>query len=109
MILDATGFYVAWVNGEPRGERSTARITSATLCAWPGPERVPLRGERGRFRARLTGPPAEVFFTDKDMTLPDLVVGDPESVWAGLRLSTRRGRGWRDRDRRSRGGAGAAG
>jgi dienelactone hydrolase len=44
------------------------------------------RGERGRFKARLTGPPAEVFFTDKDMTLPDLVVGEPASVWAGLRL-----------------------
>ncbi|MGZ5499337.1 MAG: prolyl oligopeptidase family serine peptidase, partial [Candidatus Aminicenantales bacterium] len=44
------------------------------------------RGERGRFKGRLVEAPAEIFFTDQDMTLPDIVVGDKGPVWAGVRL-----------------------
>ncbi len=55
----------------------------------PGP-RAATRSSSGASGAgskgRLYEPPAEVFFTDKDMTLPDLVIGDKGPVWAGLRL-----------------------
>jgi dienelactone hydrolase len=87
MVLDATGFYVAWVNGEPRGgEKYGADYLRHPVRLVQGRNVLLFRGERGRFKARLYEPPAEVFFTDKDMTLPDLVLGEKGPVWAGLRL-----------------------
>ena len=87
MILDATGFYVAWVNGEPRGgEKYGADYLRHPVRLIKGRNVLLFRGERGRFKGRLYEPPADVFFTDKDMTLPDLVLGEKGPVWAGLRL-----------------------
>jgi len=87
MILDATGFYVAWVNGEPRGgEKYGADYLRHPVRLTKGRNVLLFRGERGRFKGRLYEPPADVFFTDKDLTLPDLVLGEKASVWAGLRL-----------------------
>jgi len=87
MILDATGFYVAWINGEPRGgEKYGADYLRHPVRLVQGRNGLLFRGERGRFKARLTEPPAEIFFTDKDVTLPDLVIGDKTPVCAGLRL-----------------------
>ena len=87
MILDATGFYVAWINGEPRGgEKYGADYLRHPVSLKKGRNELLFRGERGRFKGRLYEPPADVFFTDKDMTLPDLVLGERGPVWAGLRL-----------------------
>jgi dienelactone hydrolase len=87
MVLDATGFYEAWINGEPRGgEKYGADYLRHPVRLAKGRNVLLFRGERGRIRARLDAPPAEVFFTDKDMTLPDLVIGEEGPVWAGLRL-----------------------
>jgi dienelactone hydrolase len=87
MILEATGFYVAWVNGEPRGgEKYGADYLRHPVRLAAGRNELLFRGERGRFKGRLYAPPADVFFLDKDMTLPDLVIGEKGPVWAGLRL-----------------------
>lgn len=87
MILEATGFYVAWINGEPRGgEKYGAEYLRAPVRLVRGRNDFLIRCERGRFKGRLREPPAEVFFADQDMTLPDLVVGEKGPVWAGLRL-----------------------
>ncbi len=87
MILEATGFYVAWINGEPRGgEKYGADYLRHPVRLAKGRNVFLFRGERGRFKGRLYAPPAEIFLTDKDMTLPDLVVGEKGPVWAGLRL-----------------------
>jgi dienelactone hydrolase len=87
MVLDATGFYVAWINGEPRGgEKYGADYLRHPVRLARGRNALLFRGERGRFKARLYAPPAEIFFTDKDMTLPDLVIGEKGPQWAGLRL-----------------------
>lgn len=87
MILDATGFYVAWINGELRGgEKYGADYLRHPVRLVKGRNVLLFRGERGRFKGRLYEPPAEVSFTDKDMTLPDLVIGEKGPVWAGLRL-----------------------
>jgi len=87
MMLDAAGFYVAWINGEPRGgEKYGADYLRAPVRLVKGRNELLFRGERGRFKGRLYDPPADIFFTDKDMTLPDLVVGEKGPVWAGLRL-----------------------
>jgi dienelactone hydrolase len=87
MVLDATGFYVVWVNGEPRGgEKYGADYLRHPIRLVEGRNEFLFRGERGRIKARLYEPPAEVFFVDKDMTLPDLVIGEKGPFWAGLRL-----------------------
>jgi len=87
MILDAAGFYVAWINGEPRGgEKYGADYLRHPIRLDKGRNVLMFRGERGRIRARLYVPPAEVFFIDKDTTLPDLVIGEKGPAWAGLRL-----------------------
>lgn len=87
MILEATGHYVAWINGEPRGgEKYGADYLRQPVRLIKGRNELLFRGERGRFRGRLYEPPAEIFFSDKDMTLPDLVIGEKGPIWAGLRL-----------------------
>ena len=76
MILDAAGFYVAWINGEPRGgEKYGADYLRHPFRLNKGRNVLLFRGERGRIKGRLYEPPAGVFFTDKDITLPDLVIG----------------------------------
>jgi dienelactone hydrolase len=87
MVLDATGFYEAWINWELRGgEKYGADYLRHPVRLAKGRNVLLFRGERGRIKARLNAPPAEIFFTDKDMTLPDLVVGEERPIWAGLRL-----------------------
>ncbi len=87
MILDATGFYEAWINWELRGgEKYGADYLRSPVRLVKGRNVLLFRGERGRFKGRLYEPPAPISFTDKDMTLPDLVVGEKDPVWAGLRL-----------------------
>lgn len=87
MILDASGYYVVRINGEPRGgEKYGNDWVRHPVSIKKGRNEFLFQGERGRVRARLYEPPAPVFFTDKDMTLPDLIVGDPAPLWMGLRL-----------------------
>jgi pimeloyl-ACP methyl ester carboxylesterase len=87
MILDASGYYVVRINGEPRGgEKYGNDWVRHPVSIKKGRNEFLFQGERGRLRARLFDPPAPVFFIDKDMTLPDLIVGDPSAVWIGLRL-----------------------
>jgi len=87
MILDASGYYVVRINGEPRGgEKYGNDWVRHPVSIKKGRNEFLFQGERGRLRARLFDPPAPVFFTDKDMTLPDLIVGEKAPVWVGLRL-----------------------
>ena len=75
------------MNGEPRGgEKYGADYLKSPVRLGKGRNVLFFRGERGRFKGRLDAPPADVFFTDKDMTLPDLVIGETGPAWAGLRL-----------------------
>lgn len=87
MILEATGFYVARINGDPRGgEKYGADWLHLPIRLVQGRNELLFKGERGRFRGRLVAPLADAYFIDKDMTLPDLVLGEKGDVWAGLRL-----------------------
>jgi dienelactone hydrolase len=87
MILEASSFYVARVNGEPRGgEKYGADWVRHPVRLAKGRNEFLIQCERGRFRGRLVEPRAETFFTEADTTLPDLVVGETGQVWAGLRL-----------------------
>jgi dienelactone hydrolase len=87
MILDASGYYVVYVNGEPRGgEKYGTKLVRHPVRLRAGRNTFLFRGERGQIRARLFDPPAPVFLTDVDATLPDLVAGLPSPLWAGVRL-----------------------
>jgi dienelactone hydrolase len=87
MVLEASGYYVVHVNGEPRGgEKYGTDWVRHPVRLLEGRNEFLFMGERGRLRGRLFEPPAEVFFTDRDMTLPDLVLGEEGPFWAGLRL-----------------------
>jgi len=87
MVLEASGYYVVHVNGEPRGgEKYGTDWVRHPVRLVAGRNEFLFMGERGRLRGRLFEPPAEVFFTDKDVTLPDLVCGEKGPFWAGLRL-----------------------
>jgi hypothetical protein len=87
MILEASGYYVARVNGEPRGgEKYGADWVRHPVRLVKGGNEFLFRGERGRFRGRLAEPPAPIYLTDVDATLPDLVLGEKGPFWAGLRL-----------------------
>jgi len=87
MILDASGYYVVRVNGEPRGgEKYGMDWVRHPVRLVKGRNTFLFQGERGRIRARLFDPPAPVFFTESDATLPDLVAGENGPSWAGIRL-----------------------
>jgi dienelactone hydrolase len=87
MILEASGYYVARINGEPRGgEKYGADWVRHPVRLVKGRNEFLFKGERGRFRGRLVEPPAAVFFTEADATLPDIVLGEKGPLWAGFRL-----------------------
>jgi len=87
MILEASSYYVARINGEPRGgEKYATDWVRHPVRLVKGRNELLFKGERGRFRGRLVEPPAPVFFTDADATLPDIVLGEKGPLWTGLRL-----------------------
>ncbi|MGE5359860.1 MAG: prolyl oligopeptidase family serine peptidase [Bacteroidales bacterium] len=87
MVLDASGYYAVRVNGEPRGgEKYGTDWVRHPVHLRAGRNTMLFQGERGRLRARLFDPPAPAFFTDSDATLPDLIVGEAGTRWAGVRL-----------------------
>jgi dienelactone hydrolase len=87
MVLDASGYYVVRVNGEPRGgEKYGMDWVRHPVRLNKGRNTLLFQGERGRIRARLFDPPAPVFFVESDATLPDIVIGETRALWAGIRL-----------------------
>ncbi len=87
MIFEGSSFYVARINGEPRGgEKYGADWVRHPVRLRKGRNEFLIQCERGRFRGRLVEPAAPAFFTDADMTLPDLILGEKGPVVAGIRL-----------------------
>jgi len=87
MIFEASGFYVAHINGRPRaGEKYGKDWVRHPVRLAAGRNEFLIKAERGRFHGRLVEPRAPVFFTDADATLPDVVLGEKGPFWAGLRL-----------------------
>jgi dienelactone hydrolase len=87
MVFEASSFYMARINGEPRGgEKYGADWVRHPVRLTKGRNEILIQCERGRFRGRLIEPHGLVFFTDADMTLPDLILGEERPAWAGLRL-----------------------
>jgi hypothetical protein len=87
MLLEAKGHATVYVNGEPHAGDPYS-------LGWL---RIPVRVRQGKnvllfhlagekLSARLTAPPAGVFFADFDHTLPTLVRGERENVWSAVPL-----------------------
>jgi len=88
LILDGFAHDFVYVNGEPRiGNRYGQSETYRPLQPRFDYSRIPVqlrqgrndflfRCLRGRLKVRLSQPPGEAFFNAKDLTLPDLVVGE---------------------------------
>ncbi len=87
MILDASSYYIARINGQPRGgEKYGTDSVRHPVQLVKGRNTVLIQAERGRLRVRLFDPPAPVFLTDVDATLPDLLPGESATWWTGIRL-----------------------
>ena len=104
MVLDASGYYVVRVNGEPRGgEKYGMDWVRHPVRLNKGRNTFLFQGERGRIRARLFDPPAPVFFVDSDATLPDIVRRrDPRALGRHPAGQRHRGHDRRRRDLRTR-------
>lgn len=76
-ILDAAGHSMVYVNGEPRmGDPYAYGYLQLPVELRAGENTFLFRVDRGRVRARLVAPKADVFLNVADPTLPDQVVGE---------------------------------
>lgn len=87
LILEASGHNEVYVNGEPRG----GDVYSYGWVQHPvklkrGKNFLLFRGARGQISARLSKPAAEIFLSERDALLPDLLEGDENMVYGAVRL-----------------------
>ncbi len=89
MLVEATGFAVVYVNGEPRGGAiygADFGMTAHPVQLRKGTNHLLFEGVRNSFQARLVPAEAPVSLTTADMTAPDLLIGDNQVVWVGMRV-----------------------
>jgi pimeloyl-ACP methyl ester carboxylesterase len=87
MILEASGQSWVFVNGEPRGGDVYAYgWIQHPVRLKKGRNHFLFRVSRGRVRAKLVKPTAAVTLSDRDMTLPDVLAGEDEPLWAAVRV-----------------------
>lgn len=85
MILDAAGHRMVYVNGTPRGGDVYGNgWTSVPVRLREGRNVFLFHCARGRLRAALREPKAEAYFELREPTLPDLIIGENDPVWAGV-------------------------
>lgn len=84
MLLDASGHNMVYVNGEPRaGDVYSTGWTLVPIALRAGDNTLLFHCSRGTLKAKLTQPASETFFNTRDLTVPDLVVGErPNTVGA---------------------------
>lgn len=74
VMLEASGHSAVRVNGESRaGDPYNSGIVRLPILLRAGTNELLFRCQRGRLRAKLTDPPAELFLLGADDTVPDLV------------------------------------
>ncbi|MDD8026530.1 MAG: prolyl oligopeptidase family serine peptidase [Acidobacteriota bacterium] len=95
-ILNGLGDSYVFVNGEPRMGAKYA--VKETYEAWEprfdygqvpvrlrkGDNHLLFRCQRGRFKAVLSEAPAPLLFNERDMTLPDVLAGEPVDAWGAV-------------------------
>ncbi len=84
-VLVAAGQSLTYFNGEIRGgDVYNYGHSRFPVVVREGTNDLLLQVSRGRARARLIDPPAAVSLSRADMTLPDLVAGEPTDSWAAV-------------------------
>lgn len=85
MLLDASGHSMVYVNGQPRaGDVYSNGIMLLPVALRAGENTFLFAGGRGRLAARLRPTDGKPFFSDRDWTLPDVIVGETDPLYAGV-------------------------
>ena len=78
MMLEAAGHGMVYVDGEPRaGDLYSTGYVHLPVRVRKGQNALLFQVGRGRLKARLTKPKAAAFFSTADVTIPDLIAGEP--------------------------------
>jgi hypothetical protein len=87
MILHGGGYNFASVNGEPRtGDPYGAGWLLTPVLMKKGKNEILIQCRGDSVKPELKSPPADVFLTDVDLTLPDLVHGQQGELFIGARV-----------------------
>ncbi len=91
MLLDAMGHNLVYANGEPHmgdpyqsastGSNPSEGYVRIPVLLQAGTNHLLFQVGRGRFKAKLTVPEADVFLNGRDLTLPDMRVSEPLDAW----------------------------
>ncbi|MFQ5806639.1 MAG: prolyl oligopeptidase family serine peptidase [Phycisphaerae bacterium] len=85
MLLDAAGHRMAYVNGVPRaGDPYSTGWIQLPVRMQAGTNTFLFHMRRGRVRARLVAPKADVLFNTRDLTLPDVIRSEPVRLWGAI-------------------------
>jgi dienelactone hydrolase len=87
MLLEASGHQMVYVNGEPRaGDPYQAGNVRLPVSLRKGDNELLFYVGRGKLKARLVPPRTLVSLDASDMTLPDVIIGEPKEMWASIVL-----------------------
>ena len=85
MLLEASGHAAVYVNGEVRtGDPYELGWLRLPVLVHKGENTLLFHLAGDRLTAQLTTPPSSVFFMSEDRTLPTLVRGEEQVVWAAI-------------------------
>ena len=87
MILHAAGFLNMTVNGEPRvGDPYGTGWVQTPVLMKAGKNEILIQSRGNSTKPELTPPQSDVYLTNIDMTLPDLIRGESQNSWAGIKI-----------------------
>jgi pimeloyl-ACP methyl ester carboxylesterase len=85
MMLEAAGHGMVYVDGEPRaGDLYSNGYVHLPVRVRKGQNVLLFQVGRGRLKAKLTKPTATAFFSTADVTIPDLIAGEPVQCEAAV-------------------------
>ncbi len=85
LLLEAEGHRHLLVDGVPRvGDVYSQGFTLIPVRFTQGPHFLWFKAGRGALAARLTRPPAAVFLSDRDVTLPQILIGEIQNLWGAV-------------------------
>ncbi len=88
VLLETTGGTRTYVNGMPHeGDHYDFGYTLTPIKLKKGlNEFVYTPGRFGKVASKLVKPDKPVMFTKRDMTIPDIIIGEDDSKWAAIRV-----------------------
>lgn len=83
----ARGHRHVYINNEPRvGDLYNLNMVRIPVSLRKGKNDFLFKGGRGNLQLRFDEIPGELFWNSQDMTLPDLIIGESETVFLGVIL-----------------------